>query len=155
MEHVERCALIPLTQGYAAEVDPEDYDELRKLPWHVEFMSGKPYATYRLRGKRVWMHRVVARTPDGMRTDHADGNTLNNRRGNLRHATASQNAANSAKRSAAYKGVTRNGKGWAATCGYEGRNVHLGTYPTQERAAVAYDLFAYMAHGEFARLNGV
>lgn len=152
---MEQVKQIQLTKGYVALVDPADYERVARFPWHVEFSSGKPYAVYRLRGKRVWMHRMIANTPDGMRTDHEDGDTLNNRRNNLRAANASQNAANSGKRSASFKGVSRNGKGWAAKCGYRGRSFHLGTYPTPERAAVAYDLFAYMAHGEFARLNGV
>lgn len=149
--------LVALTQGYSAKVDDADYEWASSYPWHVEFMSGKPYATYRLRGRRIWMHRALAGTQDGRVTDHRDGDPLNNQRGNLRPATHAQNAANAGKRSATrpFKGVSRNGPGWAANCSHEGRNHYLGTYDAPEKAAVAYDLFAYMAHGDFARLNGV
>lgn len=144
---------IHLTQNYVVLVDDEDYKELSAFKWYVEMNGGKPYAARRDRAtrKRVLMHRVICRTPAGMDTDHRNGDTLDNQRKNLRTATKAQNAANQLARTGKYKGVSQNGKGWAARCG----DNYLGTHQTPEAAAAAYDLFAYMAYGEFARLNGV
>lgn len=126
---------------------------------------GRPYShdgyCRILDSDRRWhlCHRLILGvTERGQRIDHINGNGFDNRRENLRLATASQNAANSGKRSSRrkYKGVSDNRYGrFTATCGFEMKNVHLGTYDTEEMAALAYDIFAYQAFGEFARLNGV
>ena len=100
-----------------------------------------------------------------VKVDHRDGNTLDNRRENLRVATAAQNVRNARKKRSAttsrYKGVffTRGRKGrslskpWQAQIRRGGKNRYLGCFETAEAAALAYDTAARETFGEFACLN--
>ena len=88
--------------------------------------------------------------------DHIDGNTLNNRRGNLRIVTPQQSAANQKSRGGAsqYRGVSKGrGDKWEVQLTSAGVRWCLGTYDTEEQAAAVYDKKAKEIHGEFARLN--
>jgi len=83
---------IPLTQGKVALVDAEDYDMLMKWKWFAHKDGNVFYATFSLKKdpvtkkrSKLWMHRVIMQTPDGMQTDHINGDGLDNRRKNLRN----------------------------------------------------------------------
>jgi hypothetical protein len=90
--------------------------------------------------------------------DHKDGDWLNNRRGNLRPATPTQNAQNRAlasNNSSGFKGVSfRRDRGtFLAAIRVDGRLRKLGTFATAEAAALAYDEAARSEFGEFGALN--
>ena len=93
---------IELTQGFITEVDDQDYDYLNQFSWRV-MNSG--WTCYAIRDKvmedgtrtTVLMHRELMNTPDGMVTDHINGNGLNNQRYNLRACTYSENRLNTYK----------------------------------------------------------
>jgi hypothetical protein len=89
------------------------------------------------------MHRLINSTPDGFDTDHINGDTLDNRRENLRTATRAQNLWNSFVRkkkghfSSDFKGVAvlklKNSKGLSRTVFFEtisknGKQTRLGSY---------------------------
>jgi hypothetical protein len=105
------------------------------------------------------LNRVIMDAPPGLLVDHRNGNTLDNRRTNLRLATCSQNRINSqrdkSKTSSRYVGVSlEKGRGkWLAYISYNGKRIHLGRFDNELDAARAYDLAAVKYHGEFARLN--
>jgi hypothetical protein len=153
---------VPLTQGYVALVDDEDYDRVAQFRWHIARSRGRVYATrgYRLSGRRydVLMHRFLLSTPEGFETDHIDGDSLNNQRGNLRICSPSSNQANRGKPSnnrSGFKGVywaPQRGR-WRSVIRVNGRLRHLGYFESPEEAARAYDRSAYAAWGEFAHLN--
>lgn len=146
-------------------IDASDFELVGKNAWSVlHGHNGKLYA-YRISGQTnaIYMHRLIAETPTGLETDHINGNGLDNRRANLRHATASQNRANLWKprrpdgspHTSIYKGVTlekRYGH-WVAKIKVAGKCRRIGDFDTQEEAARAYDAAAFEAWGEFARLN--
>jgi hypothetical protein len=83
---------IELTRGYVATVDDEDYERVSKYLWYAEVRGNSVYARCR-RGPGL-MHVFIMGKRPGFDIDHADGDTLNNTRANLRHCTRSQNAAN-------------------------------------------------------------
>lgn len=95
--------------------------------------------------------------------DHIDRNKLNDRIENLRSCNASQSAANRKSRtgsSSKYVGVyfNRNSKNknkYIATIKSERliKNLHLGSFLTENEAVLAYNRAAVKYHGEFANLN--
>ena len=155
---------IPLTRGRFALIDPQDYQRLSKYKWRLCRTRGKNvlYAERSIRlpgGKysRLLMHRQLIGTPDGYVIDHINGSGLDNRRANLRLATAAQNAWNSKKRNprSGYKGVWfAADKGlWRASIVCHGRRIHLGYFTDKIDAARAYDAAARKYYKEFARPN--
>lgn len=149
---------IPLTKGYEAIVDDEDYEFLMKWKWHALISpSGNIYAErcerpLRQKIKHIMMHRVINQTPEGFKTDHRNGNGLDNRRHNLRTATHSQNMMNrrpNVKGSSRYKGVSwhKQHRKWCAVI--QGR--HIGLFVNEREAALAYAARAAEKFGEFNR----
>jgi hypothetical protein len=154
--------LIALTHGQVAIVDAEDYPELAQFNWHASWntCTQSYYARRNVwingKTKHVWMHRLVMRAPDGLRVDHRDHDTLDNRKAGLRLATPRQNAWNQGKRqnnNSGFKGVSfhkRIGK-WAAQINDFGVNRHLGYFGTPDEAAEVYREAATRLRGEFFR----
>lgn len=160
------CITIPLTRGYSTVIDAIDSD-LADFNWSTLPGGETCYAKRsgkRSKGKRpiLLMHRIILSRilgrdllPDEY-PDHIDLNGLNNRRENLRLATHAQNMWNQriAKNNASgFKGVSRYKKGYRAYIQINGKGVCLGSFPTPELAAAAYNEIAIKYRGKFARLN--
>lgn len=153
-----RSMKIPLTQGKFAIVDAEDYDWLIQMKWYYkESRKGRGYAV-KATADKTRMHRLVNNTPEGMFTDHINGDKLDNRKANLRSCTVRQNSYNSTKRSdnrSGYRGVCwrANRQRWLAQIIADGKYKYIGTFKTLQEAAQAYNNAAVLLHGEFAKLN--
>jgi hypothetical protein len=151
--------IIPLTQGKEAIVDDDDYEWLNQWKWCF-VKTG-----YAIRGKRrpergiILMHREIMHTPNGMYTDHINGDKLCNLRCNLRICTASQNIANTNKlqnNTSGYKGVyfeKERNKWVAGIHDKKNRHIKLGRFKNKIDAAKAYDKAAREMFGEFAKTN--
>lgn len=154
-------AQIKLTKGYMAMVDNEIASEMARYSWHVSIKNGTPYAQANIkcedgRFQKVLMHRKIMGAQKGQIIDHINGNTLDNRRSNLRIVTALENARN--RRSSSrygYLGVRKTGDSWVALISPNRTDIALGTYPTIEQAAAAYNAAANSIYGEFASPNKV
>jgi len=149
---------IVLTRGMKAIVDDEDYDAVSSMKWHVQVDSrGKIYSATDVLGSTVYLHRFLM--GDGCdKVDHINGNTLDNRRCNLRNTSTSENAMNNKKtnapRSSKYKGVTHTKDGkWKAHIGKDDEDIHIGYFDSEEEAAKAYDAKAKTLFGDKARIN--
>jgi hypothetical protein len=143
-------------------VDKTDYDKVRKYCWHAAFKTRTYYAetnTPHHKGRtHLKMHSLLT---GYKRTDHIDGDGLNNRRNNLRSATHAQNRTNERKRrgnySSQFKGVfydKRRGK-FAASIKAKQQGKFLGYFDNETDAARAYNKAALKHFGEFASLNDV
>lgn len=144
---------IPLTQGFVALVDDEDYPVLRQIEWCA---ARRPHTTY-ARNASTLMHRLILSGPDGD-VDHRNGNGLDNRRANLRVTTRRLNNANARPRSgsSAFKGVSWDAARARWTAGISaggGKRRSLGRFDDEQEAALAYDQAARDAYGAFAALN--
>lgn len=107
-----RVIWIDPDNGIFTLVDDEDYAWAVKYAWHFTYNStkAKMYATRntRLHGRhgpqcKVYMHKEILakcppethpRLPQQIIGDHINGNSLDNRRANIRWATPSENSSN-------------------------------------------------------------
>lgn len=153
---------VPLTHGMVAIIDPEDWPLVSRYSWSANRSKKKFYAMTKVRrgGKResVFMHRLILGLAKGETTDHVNGDSLDNRRKNLRVATAFQNAWNRRKpqrasKTSQYKGVFFDKGKFRASILHEGKRHCLGAFLAEEAAARAYDAACLRLRGEWAVLN--
>lgn len=145
------CYALEATKGRWALVSPEDIEKVRQWDWSV--CSRAQYAT-----RNLHMHHEILPRKKGYETDHINGNTLDNRRCNLRYATPSQNQANRRKQrnnTSGYKGVTwiKRTQEWRAQIMLNRKRHHLGYFETKEEAAQAYAQAAKKMFGKYARTD--
>lgn len=151
--------LIPLTQGFCAEVDDEDYDFLMQWKWCAHRNGyNLVYAirSARRNGKKIFirMHELIL----GKGCDHKDRNGLNNKRSNLREASHSDQMCNRkipVTNTSGFKGVwwSKRKSLWVATIQRHKSRLFIGLFRDAPSAAKAYDQKALELHGEFAVLN--
>lgn len=154
---------VPLTKGKYAFIDIEDYDLVSEHSWHASLAkSNNSYyakTNVRINGKQrsMSMHKLLMNPKKGMVVDHINGNTLDNRRCNLRICTQADNAKNSKtpkSNTSGYKGIVKKSSTrWQAIITSDGKRINLGSFPTPEEAYAAYCKAALELHGEFARLS--
>ena len=167
--------------GFTVLVDDEDYDRLSKYNWRAYKCHRNWYPKTRAtdyersmgRNPRndTYLHQMILPVKSGFVVDHINGDTLDNRRCNLRYATDGQNAMNKQRyinNTSGYKGVSYHKKSatkgrwqiqrrsagrWQASIACNGKQIYLGLYATAEDAARAYDAKARELFGEYASLN--
>lgn len=113
-------------------------------------VDGKLYRAHRL----AWLY-MTGQWPT-RHVDHEDRDTSNDRWGNLRLASASQNGGNSTTKKnnkSGFKGVHRRPRDgrWVAQISCRRQNYWLGAFDTPEEAHAAYVAEAQKYFGEFAR----
>jgi hypothetical protein len=159
---------IPLTKGYSAIVDEEDYERVAAHKWcaAVEHRADGSERVYVQRSARKHgrgqvtekLHRFIINAPDGLQVDHINGNPLDNRRENMRLCTTSENTRNQRAGMggiSAFKGVCyhKASAKWLAYIKVNAKQKHLGQFADETDAARAYDAAAIKHFGEFARIN--
>jgi HNH endonuclease/AP2 domain len=151
---------VPLTQGKTAIIDACDGWVL-DLKWRSARYSHAWYAV-RTEGpnrKAILLHRLILSRVTGgnrpeMKVDHINGNTLDDRRVNLRWATNAESMSNRLawNNSSGVNGVSWDKaiSKWRAQIQHHGRKVHLGFFASLEAAADVRFEAAAQYHGEFA-----
>lgn len=139
---------------YKVIIDDEDFDKVKNFTWYYD----KGYIVALVKGQRVLIHRLILSAKEDVVVDHKNGNTLDNRKCNIRVCTHAQNVANAKKRGGCkskFKGVfpNKNKTRWLVYCGPNTQNRYIGSYGTEIEAAKAYDRVALALYGEFAKLN--
>ncbi len=106
--------------------------------------------------KMLFFHRELIDAPPSKCVDHIN-QWNDNRILNLRICNKKENAINRRPQSGRkFKGVYRNNKNgdrFRARILINGKNKTIGTFETEELAALAFDKAAKELHGEFAYLN--
>ena len=155
---------IQLTQGKVALVDDADYEYLSQWKWHAQLIKGRWYARRSIRKgfpKQISlsMHQVILNTPNGMESDHKNGNGLDNQRHNLRVCTKYKNMYNqniqTRSKSSKFKGVywSKKYRKWVAQIRVNHKAIWLGQFNSEIEAANTYNMAAKRIFGEFAKLN--
>jgi len=153
---------VPLTQGFTAIIDIDDYAEISKFNWHFQESGGVGYAARQAtvderptkQRQFIWMHHVIIGKHETMVVDHINGNGVDNRKSNLRHATCSQNQLNRKITSvgkSGFRGVYPHDGKWQSRLKINGKSHHLGTFETVELAAKAYISASIEMAGEYSR----
>jgi hypothetical protein len=153
------CKLLSLSRGLFAIVDAADYEMLSQWPWCVR--RGKNGFYVERACEPRFLHRfLLGLVPgDGIVADHINGNTLDNRRSNLRRATPVENLRNTkmirSNNTSGFKGVRPMKKAkvpsWTASITVNGRLLHLGCFLSPEEAHATYIKAAEKYFGEFRR----
>ena len=134
---------IILTKGKTTLIDAADLPKVNHLRWHAsEQAKDKFYAKTQSQAKNIFLHRFLTDCPQGLYVDHINGDSLDNRRENLRIVTQSQNIANSKPTAGkGYKGVRfdkRYGT-FRATITVNRKVQNLGSFKTEAEAVAAYN----------------
>lgn len=132
--------------------DMDDYDKIKSYCWseHIDY-HGYLRLQARINGKSVTMSHLL-----GYREyDHADRNTLNNRKYNFRKATCSQNNMNqsiSSNNTSGFIGVSWNSwkQKWAVYINIDKKCSYLGDYIDKNDAIIARLTAEKQYYGEFA-----
>lgn len=150
--------LILLTKGKFAIIDDEDFEHINQWCWYY---SNWGYAVRFEGRKSIFMHRIIAKTPKGMDTDHIDKNRLNNSKSNLRICSKRENQGNrwkpKIKTTSKYKGVSfcKQDGIFVAYGSENGKTKRLGGFEKEKDAAIAYNNWASKHFGKFAVLNPI
>lgn len=155
---------IPLSRGFFALVDDEDYTFLMQWRWSLN-EKRKNLSAYRrcYKGAKrfVSMHRLILGVTDAKTfVDHKDGNGLNNQKNNLRLCTNSENLRNrgmNKNNTSGFKGVVwaKWANKWLSQITHNGKCIKCGYFAEKVDAAHAYNEAAKLYHGEFANLNTI
>lgn len=161
---------INLNGKYSGEnraiIDDEDYEKVSKHSWQVlkrpTKYKNKKYVRstfyFKNNQKTMLLHRFVLNAPNDLQVDHINGDTLDNRKENLRLCTHNQNQMNQKiqiRNKYGYKGIKTHGDKWVARIGKDGKGIYIGIYGTKEEAAIAYNKKSIELFGEYANLNKV
>ncbi len=153
---------IKLTNNKLTIVDNDDYIKYNKFKWyaHYDGYHYYPVRTYRYNGiqKTIRLYRKIMNAKRTEKIDHINGNTLDNRKCNLRICSASENQMNRSKtkkNASGYKGVYWNNynKKWQVGITFNKQKIHLGYFKDIKKAAKAYNKAAIKYHKKFAKLN--
>jgi hypothetical protein len=153
---------IKLTKGMVALVDDGDLEKTTGYKWRARKGRHSYYATAIIgdwrEKKEIQLHNLIMSPPPGFIVDHIDLNGLNCLRENMRNCTGAENSKNrSAWGVSKYLGVSpvkhKTCVRWDARIFSNGRRKYLGSFKSEEEAALAYDNAAKKIHGEFANLN--
>lgn len=159
---------IELPNGFTTQVDEADWLglNLHLFTWYARGRKdGRRYVVAKLwdyadkRQKTLWMHRLILAATPGHYVDHVSGDSLDNRRSNLRLCTNAENQQNTGPRagSSKYKGVswiTRKGK-WRVAFNWQGETHFCGYFADEVEAAKEYNRRSAELCGGFARPNPI
>lgn len=103
-----KVAYVQIAGGLEAKIDLGDLSLVSAHSWHRSSQRSHSagYATTRIDGKTVYMHRLILSAPPRLQVDHINHDTFDNRRTNLRLVT---NAENNQNRSGAYRSKNSTG----------------------------------------------
>jgi hypothetical protein len=157
---VEASAVTFCYGSFTLICDAEDFKFIKA---HISTVVVKPdgrisYVALSINSVPVKLHRHLLQPPADMYVDHINGNTLDNRKCNLRICTNAQNQMNARphedKKSKLPKGVCRAksnpGYPYQVRLSWNGTRIQVGYFKTVEQAEAAYLKAVEFYHEQFA-----
>lgn len=151
-----------LVCGELVKIDDVDMHLFSGKTWRVYKYGTKKYLKW-VGSKNsvqfiVSIHRVILGAGDGEIVDHINGNSLDNRRCNLRVVSAEKNQRNrfvnsTGKTKSIFKGVSKYRNKWTARIKVGGVSIYIGSYGSEFEAAYSYDIASLALHKEYGRTN--
>lgn len=155
------------TEGYKivgyALIDKDDYEKCKNIRWRLvehkgaldykDVESGEHY-----KGTVISLHRHIMNNPEGYVVDHKNGDTLDNRKSNLRVCSQKENVRNKTKLSncntSGINGVSKdNRKGrktnWIAEIKTNYTKIYIAAYVDLEDAVYARYVAEHLLFKEF------
>jgi hypothetical protein len=132
---------IYLANGGETLVSDEDFEWLSAHKWTG--YASKPGYVYACRSsgcRIVRMHREVCKPAEGMVVDHINGNTLDNRRSNLRELSRGDNSRHvtkPARSSTGHRNIYAHRDGFVVKGHRNGKLQYIGVYKTLDAALKA------------------
>ena len=143
-----------------ATVDDSDDHLVSGIKWRAAKKSPSKtwYVVAIIDGKKWTLHQWLQKSSPFPKTDHKDGNGLNNKRDNLRPCTHSQNMANRGldkSNRSGFKGVhwKKREQRWHSEITCQNKRYDGGYYKNIKDAILAYDSLSNKLFGEFSRPN--
>ena len=99
------------------------------------------------------LHRLIMRSPEGMDVHHRNENKLDNRRENLEVIKEEIHKQRHRIKNSKFGFVKRKSKKYTANKDSLSHNFNIGTFATEEEAALAYDWAARIFYGPGAQVN--
>ncbi len=160
IEKTKRLTVFRFFNGIVGITNACFYEEVKDFNWYIKKRKNFLYIVRDEHRKILYLHRLLKNAPDDLYVDHKNRNTLDNRIKNLRICTLQQNSFNcgkwqARKTSSIYKGVKFHNKAWEANINFNRKRIYLGSYKTQEEAALAYNAKCVELFGEYACPNEI
>ena len=141
-------------EAYEVLIDAEDVDKVKDYTWNVH--SKRLYCYTLLNKSNTGLHRYIMNAPEGMVVDHINGDTLDNRKCNLRICTQQENLMNRPKpknNTSGRKGVywDKTYNKWKVCIKINGKQKHLAYFDNKEDAVKLREEAEAKYFGEYAR----
>jgi hypothetical protein len=156
-------AYVPLTRGQFALIDRDDVERVGKFNWCADFSENTHTFYVRTHAeidgrKSTRLHRFLS-VESYLSIDHANGNSLDNRKSNLRTANHNQQMQNRHVLKTSKSGIKGaywfpRDKRFYSYIVHDGNKTWLGSFLTAEEAGTAYAQAAKRIHKEFASIRG-
>lgn len=144
---------LELSTGQFTKIDKEDLDKIKNNIWYLT----KRNSVEARKEKLIKIHRVIMWAKEWEVIDHVNGDFLDNRKGNLRKCSQSENMCNTKKRiwtSSKYKWVSWSESKklwvWRIVCK---KKVYQKSSKNEISMALWYDEMAENLFWEFSRTN--
>lgn len=140
-------------------IDSEDAAVVLSHSWCLSKKGNRFYVIDRK--NNIYLHRLLTGAHEGKVVDHINGNSLDNRKVNLRECLHKENIRNrrgkNKNNTSGFKGVfwMKHAKLWRAQIKVDKKIIYLGYFKDKVKAAIAYNAAAIKFHGAFASLNEV
>lgn len=142
--------------GFKVFLSDEDFELLSDCTYRISKSNGKPYLRLHKNGKYFYAHRLICGAKKNESVDHINGNSLDNRRENLRICSHQQNQCNqNVKDRDLPRGVFRKKgrKKLRAQISVNLKTVLIGHFVCPTEAHVAYLFARSRYYGDFARIE--